>query len=311
MTRATWVTVAIDIGQTGARARIVDADSAATIDLAGHVTGQTLVATIRRILGEVALAWGPDLSLSCLSLGLTGLHGVTPRSLDVRAEIPTTWDVQRVIAVDDGVAAYLAGVGAQPGVVVAVGTGVVAVAWDGVSRWSHGDGIGPLLGDRGGGYWIGLHGLREAVRLARSGRDSILVESARRRYGNLLTLHQRLEFAPTSVAAVAAFCADVIAAARALDPQATAIVCKAVSAIADTTVACARDAGLSGRAVTYAMVGRVAAATDLVVEPWRTSVMDREPTYRWSAAQGTPLDALSALARGDLPRGVESVAAVW
>ncbi|KOG91913.1 ATPase, partial [Streptomyces varsoviensis] len=67
--------------------------------------------------------------------------------------------------------AYAGALGQRPGAVVAGGTGMIAIGSD-LSReggWRRADGWGHLLGDLGGGAWIGQAGLTAALR-AHDGR---------------------------------------------------------------------------------------------------------------------------------------------
>jgi len=59
----------------------------------------------------------------------------------------------------------------QPGLVVIAGTGAVVYGEDGAGQQVQVDGWGPLLGDAGSGYWIGLQTLRSVLR-AHDGREA-------------------------------------------------------------------------------------------------------------------------------------------
>ncbi len=63
----------------------------------------------------------------------------------------------------DAVAARLGAFLGGPGVVVAAGTGSVAIGWDG-RRTARAGGHGFLLGDEGGAYWIGGEAARSTLR---------------------------------------------------------------------------------------------------------------------------------------------------
>ena len=94
-------------------------------------------------------------------------------------------DAPRVLVTNDAVTAYLGALGDQPGAVIVAGTGAIALA-AGDDGWARADGWGTLLGDDGGGYWIG----RRALALGgprrgrpRTGRASCCAR-ARARYGD-------------------------------------------------------------------------------------------------------------------------------
>ena len=70
----------------------------------------------------------------------------------------------RVVVVNDALAALVAGAGEQPGVVIVAGTGSIAYGRDAAGRASRAGGWGYLLGDEGGGFWIGRSALSAVVR---------------------------------------------------------------------------------------------------------------------------------------------------
>jgi len=73
-------------------------------------------------------------------------------------------DVPTVV-VNDALVALVAGVGEQlPGVVIVAGTGSIAYGRDGAGRAARAGGWGYLLGDEGGGFWIGRAALSAVVR---------------------------------------------------------------------------------------------------------------------------------------------------
>jgi len=76
----------------------------------------------------------------------------------LRAELPGAlareFGVRTVALVADAVTAYAGALRARPGAVVAAGTGLIAIGTD-LTGWRRADGWGHLLGDCGGGAWIG------------------------------------------------------------------------------------------------------------------------------------------------------------
>jgi N-acetylmuramic acid 6-phosphate etherase len=156
---------------------------------------------------------------------------------------------ERVAVTSDAVIAHAGALNGEPGVVLVVGTGVVALAIgaDGALRTA--DGWGPWLGDEGGGAWIGAAGLRAALR-AHDGRgpSTTLLDAARARFGAPQSWPAQL----TGAAALASFAPDVLAAQG--DAAALAI----VSAAAEALAATARAAGNGP----VAMVGGLAAVLE-------------------------------------------------
>ncbi|HZL92665.1 MAG TPA: BadF/BadG/BcrA/BcrD ATPase family protein, partial [Vicinamibacterales bacterium] len=70
----------------------------------------------------------------------------------------------RVTVVNDALVALVAGAGEQAGVVIVAGTGSIAYGVDASKRSCRAGGWGYLLGDEGGGYWIGRAALSAVVR---------------------------------------------------------------------------------------------------------------------------------------------------
>ena len=147
-----------------------------------------------------------------------------------------------VIVSNDAVTAHLGALGGEPGVVIVAGTGVIALAVGRDGRWARADGYGALLGDDGGGHWIGRRGLAAALR-ARDGRPGgsrALLERAEARFGERIV--PAVYDAPDPVATIAAFARDVAEAARAGDEVAAAVWDEAARELAETARAAARGA---------------------------------------------------------------------
>jgi N-acetylglucosamine kinase-like BadF-type ATPase len=70
----------------------------------------------------------------------------------------------RTLVVNDALIALVAGAGDRPGVVVVAGTGSIAYGRDVTGRAARSGGWGYLLGDEGGGFWIGRAALGAVVR---------------------------------------------------------------------------------------------------------------------------------------------------
>lgn len=165
---------------------------------------------------------------------------------------------QRIAVTSDAVIAHAGALNGEPGVVLIVGTGVVALAIDANGALRTADGWGPWLGDEGGGAWVGAAGLRAALR-AHDGRgpSTTLLDAARARFGAPETWPAQL----TGAAALASFAPDVLAAEG--DAAAVAI----ISAAADALAATARAAGDGPVAMVGGLAGVQALCARLDVNP--------------------------------------------
>jgi N-acetylglucosamine kinase-like BadF-type ATPase len=104
-----------------------------------------------------------DVTLDAICLGIAGVD----RPRDAQA----VNDVMRrighktpTVVVNDALVALVAGAGEQAGVVVVAGTGSIAYGRDAGGRAARAGGWGYLLGDEGGGFWIGRAALSAVVR---------------------------------------------------------------------------------------------------------------------------------------------------
>ena len=104
-----------------------------------------------------------DVRPAAICLGIAGVdrpedtaavHGIM-RRIGFKAQ---------VIVVNDALVALVAGAGDAEGVVVVAGTGSIAYGRDASGRAARAGGWGYLLGDEGGGFWIGRAALMAVVR---------------------------------------------------------------------------------------------------------------------------------------------------
>jgi N-acetylglucosamine kinase-like BadF-type ATPase len=202
-----------------------------------------------------------------------------------------------VAVTSDVVAAHAAAFGGGSGVVLAVGTGAVALAVRADGRYTLVDGRGYLLGDAGGGFSIGRAGLVAALRHGdgRTGGSAALATAAVARFGPLDQLPYVLQGATDAPRQIASFVPEVGGAARAGDPVAEAIWREAAAELAET-VAAACGAGI-GSGCQVALVGSLSEVDDLLVAPLRASLATRCPGVRVDAAAPEILAGVATLAR--------------
>ena len=218
------VILAVDLGKTSCRAAAAGrrAEGAGAPGLAapgGVRAAQVAILAVAREFGPV----------DEVIVGAAGALAAPKAARALGDTLLTTLRAERVAVTSDAVIAHAGALDGEPGVVLVVGTGVVALAIgaDGAMRTT--DGWGPWLGDEGGGAWIGAAGLRAALR-AHDGRgpSTALLDAARARFGAPETWPAQL----TGAAAVATFAPDVLAAEG--DAAARAIVRAAAEALAAT-----------------------------------------------------------------------------
>ncbi|MFW6693291.1 N-acetylglucosamine kinase [Streptomyces sp. MAR4 CNX-425] len=214
------------------------------------------------------------------SLG-DGLRASLPRAL------PDALGVRRLALAADGVTAYAGAVGQHPGAVVAAGTGMIAVgtALD-AAGWRRADGWGHLLGDCGGGAWIGRAGLEAAMRAhdGRRGGSAALLARMEAVFGTGAEMPGLLYPRPDRPAVLASFAPEVARCAP-HDPVSAAILAEAGGHIAAAAVAvCPADPGS-----TVALTGGLFGIGEPLLAPLRAELAERLPRTRVAVATASPL----------------------
>ncbi len=144
----------LDLGQSGARVRYAGADYSFNLS---KNSSEPVIGTLQRIFEQM-----PKQEFESIFLSLTGLQGVVPNTAPYGNLCSEFFKAKSVAVIDDGLAAYCGAIGLENGVVLTLGSGVVAIAGRNGS-FAHSDGKGPIFGDYGGGFWIGQMGLSKAI----------------------------------------------------------------------------------------------------------------------------------------------------
>lgn len=287
------VAVAVDIGQTQARIRVLSA-AAPELQVSGFSYGANLLAVIPEIVAEAAKRLQLA-TIDAIGVGSTGLYGSVP-AIDALAEdLHRRYGVKRVVVADDAVNAYLGAVGAAPGVVVAAGTGMVGLG-HGPKGTARVDGVGGMIGDDGAGWWIGRRGLIAAISAAdgRPHASDDLLDRLEARFGPVADFAATVAADSSPVAVVASFAKDVADAARAGDAVAARIWTEAGTHIGGVVVAAAERSGLAD-GFRWALIGRLGAASDLLEGGWAQILGERFPGATRVAPLGEPLDGVAQL----------------
>lgn len=104
-----------------------------------------------------------DILPAAICLGIAGVD--RPADADaVRGIMRRIGFKTHTLVVNDALVALAAGAGDDPGVVIVAGTGSIAYGRDAGGRAARAGGWGYLLGDEGGGFWIGRAALSAVVR---------------------------------------------------------------------------------------------------------------------------------------------------
>ncbi|WP_328316117.1 N-acetylglucosamine kinase [Streptomyces sp. NBC_00388] len=238
-----------------------------------------------------------------------GAAGMATLGDDLRAELPAALDrslgVRRLALAADGVTAYAGALGQRPGAVVAAGTGMIALGTD-LHRWRRADGWGHLLGDCGGGAWIGRAGLEAGMRAydGRRGGSAALLERLEAVFGPAAGLPGAVYPRSDRPAVLASFAPEVARCAP-TDPVAAAILRDAARQIAQSAAAvCPAESAESGTGCEVALTGGLFKMGDPLLTPVREELSALLPYARPVPAAGDPLVGAvriaSALATGSL-----------
>ncbi|MFC9503951.1 N-acetylglucosamine kinase [Streptomyces sp. NPDC057002] len=247
-----------------------------------------LMPLVRALIAEA----GP-VRLTAVVIGATGLASLGDA---LRAELPGALarelGVRRIALAADAVTAYVGALGPRPGAVIAGGTGLIAIGTD-LSGWRRADGWGHLLGDCGGGAWIGRAGLEAALRAhdGREGGSASLLASAEEVFGPVAGLPGRLYPRPDRPAVLASFAPRVAACADG-DPVAADILRAAARHMADSAAAVCPSGGEPRVAVT----GGLFKLGDPLLGPVDEELAQRLPHARRVPAEGDPLHGSVRLA---------------
>ena len=154
--------LAADGGQSAIRVRHSHAGGPVELDGVSRLEGDTVEAVAAAIIRGWAGAGSPSVDRAVLGLTTAPTDG--PSQLRLCAAVATGPGASEVWLTSDAVTAHAGALSLGWGVSVTVGTGAVclAVPGDGEPRMIGGHGY--LLGDEGGGFWIGRAGLRAVLR---------------------------------------------------------------------------------------------------------------------------------------------------
>ncbi|MEU3851122.1 BadF/BadG/BcrA/BcrD ATPase family protein [Streptomyces sp. NPDC029554] len=238
-----------------------------------------------------------------LTAAVVGAAGLATLGDALRAELPGALagelGVRTVALAADAVTAYVGALGSRPGAVVAGGTGLIAIGTD-LTGWRRADGWGHLLGDCGGGAWIGRAGLEAALRAhdGRAGGSGRLLADAEEQFGTVTGLPGALYPRPDRPAVLASFAPRVAAACAGGDPVAAHILREAAMHIAESAAAVCPAGGAARVAVT----GGLFRMGEPLLCPLDEELAKRLPGVRRVPAAGDPLDGAVRMA-GELSTG--------
>ncbi|WP_165989816.1 BadF/BadG/BcrA/BcrD ATPase family protein, partial [Streptomyces sp. YIM 98790] len=258
---------------------------------AGHLL-RLLLPAADRLRASVTAS---DAPVAAVCVGAAGMATLGGR---LRAELPAALaghlGTHRLALAADAVTAYAGALGERPGAVVAAGTGLIALGTD-LRRWRRADGWGHLLGDCGGGAWIGRAGLEAALRAhdGRAGGSAGLLARARERFGPADELPAGLYPRTDRPAVLASFAPEVARSAAGGDPVAAGILRQAAGHAAESAAAVCPAEGAR-----VALTGGLLRLGEPLLAPLRAALGAALPGAALAEAAGDPLDGALLVAAG-------------
>lgn len=251
-------------------------------------------------LAEAALAEAGFTAPDAVAVGAAGFASLGDAW---RARLPAALEARfgggggawaGLVLASDAVTAYVGALGARPGAVVAAGTGLTATGTD-LAAWRRADGWGHLLGDCGGGAWIGRAGLEAALRAhdGRPGGSAALLERGQELLGPADGWPQAL-YPRTDRPAVLASFAPEVAACAPEDATAEAILREAARHMAGAAAAVCPEGDDAAVSVTGGLLG----LGDPLLAPLEEELAKAVPHARRVDPEGDPLLGAFRLAEG-------------
>lgn len=286
--------IGIDVGASGYRLTVAGDDSKAVQrGLRPHVDsrGLQLDAILERLGDDLRLVAG-DNPISCVGVGIAGGAYLFEDAGLVAATVAGLCGADSAIIMPDSVAAYVGAVGVSAGVVLAAGTGAVAIATDLEHQFRRTDGLGHLLGDYGSGARLGQLGLEIATR-TEAGRDcpSPALRSAMlRRFGGTSELVRSLYTSEERSAVLASFVPDIVEAAESGDPCSRELIRRVADELAQTLIAAGE--GIEG---VWAVTGGLVAPASLI--RGQLDAILEAKGHQLTPARSTPAQGAATLAQ--------------
>lgn len=302
--------LAVDLGKTGCRVARFKGSSATAV-VTGSAPGapglatrggvDTAAETINAAVVEMGRAGSSAPRSACV--GAAGAAAAPDAARELAGRLLDLLGVDEVSVTSDAITAHAGALLGTAGVVLAMGTGAVAVGLSGDGGFTRVDGWGPLLGDEGSGAWIGLAGVRAALR-AHDGRGPAtgLVAAAEHAFDvPLEKLPAALGGSQNPARSAASFAPDV-ARLAAHDAVAAEIVDEAAQALAATTaVALGAVAGAGTSPVRLALTGGLTNLGPVLERPLLDALLATGMPFERVPASGDSVQGARLLAlRRDL-----------
>jgi glucosamine kinase len=302
------ITVGVDGGQSRIRLRVSGDTDVKSSPGVSHLESPT-AATVAEVVA--GLLNGRVERISRLVAGLTTIPAAAEERLALATHLAEATGAHEVWVAGDEVTCHAGAFAGATGVVLSVGTGVACLALDGASGAHRTfDGAGYLVGDEGGGFWLGRHGVRAAL-AAREGRgpETSLTDAVSAEIGPIEMVAALLHSTARAVDTIAQLARVVLAEAAAGDEVAEAILSEATARLVTTASAGVRFLS-STPEVTMALGGRLLREGQNLAAAVTARLEATFPNLKISLAKGSSLDGACALAEWAAPGPYETLLSI-
>jgi N-acetylglucosamine kinase-like BadF-type ATPase len=301
----------LDVGGTKTVCLLADHEERIVAEARGPGANLQAVGEIEveKVLREVVDAVLRDRSVSpaAISLGIAGVDRLRDTEM-VRAINKRRGFVGLILVVSDALVELVAGAGDELGVAIIAGTGSIAYGKDGAGRAARSGGWGYLLGDEGGGFWMGRAALSAVVRQF-DGRgpatlltDLVLRDLSLKSPAELVQAIYEQGLPRHTMAEIATL---VQSAAEAGDAVATEILTRAGSELTGAAAAVVAKLGMRGDVFPTILVGGVFRALPMLVDEVTVRMSEVAPRSRTRLLEVEPavgaVHLALAAARGEHP----------
>ncbi len=299
----------MDGGQSAIRVCHSSASEHVEVEGISRLEGDTISAVAEAVAAGWRQAGAPPTER--VVLGLTTAPTDEPSRRRLCSEVAARVEAPEVWLADDAVTGHAGALSRAWGCSVIVGTGVASLALPREGRARIIGGHGYLLGDEGGAFWIGSAGIRAVLRaIDGRGASTALVAPAKRHFGGLNDLGDRLHSSDRPVNTIARFAPDVLEMAARGDAVASTIVDTAASELLALVKATVLHVAAESDPVPLALGGRLVEA-GVLRDRLEQAILRVLPAVTTRSADGSPLEGALLLGHQADPGRYRDLVYVW
>ncbi|GMQ62329.1 BadF/BadG/BcrA/BcrD ATPase family protein [Vallitalea maricola] len=186
---------------------------------------------------------------------------------------------KKVITGADELNTYYSAIGDCPGVVVLSGTGSFVIGKNEKDEFKTFGGWGPLVGDEGSGYYIGLSCLKEVIRAYENNLTTTLSNEVEKYFNinNIIQLRKALYRDNVDREKIAGLCKVVYKNACIEDKISLQIINEAAIKLANLAKTAISQLRLHNEIITVVLTGGVSKMKDTIIKPFTNELLEAFP----------------------------------